>query len=185
MQVYSYISILLTKLANFNLPCNIFNWIVSFLCNRCQKAKVNGQLSCQAAINKGVVQGSGIGPMLYSIMASDLKTMSTINELFKYADDTTLLSPEHTDIDLATEFSIICAWATSNDMIINKSKTKELVFHKPNPRHFLYPVPLDNIERVTESKLLGIFITENLKFESHVKFVLSQCSQRVYALKLT
>ena len=38
-------SILLTKLTNFNLPCNVFNWIVSFLCNRCQKAKVNGQLS--------------------------------------------------------------------------------------------------------------------------------------------
>ena len=177
-------SILLTKLKQFNLPSNIFNWIVSFLCNRWQVAKVDGRLSCQAAINKGVVQGSGIGPLLYSIMASDLKTMSTINELFKYADDTTLMSPEHTDVDLATEFSAICAWARSNEMTINMSKTKELVFHRPNPRHFIYPTPLDNIERVTECKLLGVFITDKLKFDCHVKFILSQCSQRVYALKV-
>ena len=64
----------LTKLKQFNLPSNIFNWIVSFLCNRWQVAKVDGRLSCQAAINKGVVSGFRYWTLcLYSIMASDLK----------------------------------------------------------------------------------------------------------------
>ena len=75
-------SILLTKLKQFNLPSNIFNWIVSFLCNRWQVANVDGRLSCQQLLTKVLFQVSGIGPLLYSIMASDLKTMSTINELF-------------------------------------------------------------------------------------------------------
>ena len=37
-------------------------------------------------------------------MASDLKPLSDINILFKYADDTTLLVTENTDIDISVEF---------------------------------------------------------------------------------
>ena len=55
-------------------------------------------------INQGIVQGSGIGPQLYISMKSDLKAISTDNNLFKYADDTTLLVPEHTAVDIVTEF---------------------------------------------------------------------------------
>jgi len=42
----------------------------------------------------GMVQGSGLGPTLYIVMESDLKTISKINILFKYADDNNLLVPE-------------------------------------------------------------------------------------------
>ena len=41
-----------------------------------------------------------IGPTLYLVMKSDLRTISELNDIFKYADDTTLLVPEHTDVDL-------------------------------------------------------------------------------------
>jgi len=39
------------------------------------------------------MQGSGIGDMLFIIMASDLRTLSDMNVLMKYADDTNLLVP--------------------------------------------------------------------------------------------
>ena len=65
-------------------------------------------------INTGVAKGSGIGPTLYTIMAHDLKTISTLNLLFKYADKTNLLVPEHTDVELAREFDNVCLWAHSN-----------------------------------------------------------------------
>ena len=51
-------------------------------------------LSSFRPINKGIVQGSGIGPSLYIVMESDLKALSAINILFKYADDTNLLVPK-------------------------------------------------------------------------------------------
>jgi len=35
--------------------------------------------------------------ILYIVMASDLKPLSVINMLFKFADDTTFLVPENTD----------------------------------------------------------------------------------------
>ena len=60
-------------------------------------------------------------------MESDLHPLSCINILFKYADDTTLLVPENTDISLSDEFSHIKQWAELNGLIINMDKTKELV----------------------------------------------------------
>ena len=44
-------------------------------------------------IGLSIVQGSEIGPTLYIIMKSDLSTLSALNDIFKYADDTTLLVP--------------------------------------------------------------------------------------------
>ena len=57
--------------------------------------------------------------------------MSQLNDLFKYADDTTLLIPEHTDTDIDVEFSHIKAWASTNHLSLNLTKTKEIVFRRP------------------------------------------------------
>ena len=46
------------------------------------------------------------------------------------------------------------------------------------------PAPLDDIERVNCAKLLGVVINGNCKFAEHVKTILSQCSQRLYLIKL-
>ena len=42
--------------------------------------------------------------MLYALMKNDLQTLSQRNVLFKYADDTTLLVPELTDVNINDEF---------------------------------------------------------------------------------
>ena len=69
-------------------------------------------------------------------------------------------------------------------MVINLSKTTELVFRKPNPRLSVLPLPLDNVERVKFDKLLGAFFCDNLNFDKHIEFILTQCPQRVYLMKL-
>ena len=57
-------------------------------------------------ITRSIIQGSGIGPTLWIVMASDLRCISdnVMNLLLKYADDTNLLVPENTRVDLAEEF---------------------------------------------------------------------------------
>ena len=64
--------ILLSKLAQLNLPAFVINWICSFLTGRSQQCKVNGALSDAINIGLSIVQGSGIGPILYIVMKSDL-----------------------------------------------------------------------------------------------------------------
>ena len=176
---------LLKKMLNLTVHVspNIISWISSFLRGRSQVVRYKGYLSDPCSINRGIVQGSGIGPALFAIMISDLTTISVMNLLCKFADDVNLLSPETADIGLDDEFSNICRWASLNKMNINFSKTKEIVFHRPNPRSFIPPINLLHIERVNEIKMLGVSISGSLKFDAHVKSVLSQCSQRLYLLK--
>jgi hypothetical protein len=45
--------------------------------------------------------------MFYIIFESDLKPVSLVNILLKYADDTNLLVPEASDVDLVAEFDSI------------------------------------------------------------------------------
>jgi len=66
-------------------------------------------------------------------MESDLHPKSSDNRLMKYADDTNLLVPETSNCTLTEEFVHIKHWATANKMVINMSKTKELVFYRPHP----------------------------------------------------
>jgi Reverse transcriptase (RNA-dependent DNA polymerase) len=131
-----------------------------------------------------IIQGSAIGPTLYIIMESDLKSSSQFNIIFKYADDTNLLVPQHTDIQMDEEFEAIKLWASNNKMIINMAKTKEIVFRRPNPRLDIdITKPILGIEQVTEVKLLGVCFDSNLRFCSHLNFILKQCSQRSFLLK--
>ena len=113
-----------------------------------------------------------------------MKPKSPRNIIFKYADHTNLLVPEHTDSQLSVEFEAIQLWAANNKMIINMSKTKELIFRRPNPRlQISVSNPICGIEQVSEVKLLGVYFNSNLKFASHVNYILKQCSQRSFLLK--
>ena len=100
-------------------------------------------------------------------MEGDLRVLSRFNIIFKYADDTNLLVPEHTDIDLATEFQNILNWTKNNRMMVNISKTKKLVFHRLSAKAPL-PCPLTDIEQVVTAKLLGVTFSQSLSFECHV-----------------
>jgi len=53
------------------------------------------------------------------------------DKLIKYADDTNLLVPETSNCTLSEEFEHIKNWALANKMVINMSKTEELVFYRP------------------------------------------------------
>ena len=82
------------------------------------------------------------------------------------------------------EFEHIKKWADTNCMVINFAKTNEMVFHRPNPRNFVSPAPIDTIEQLTVAKILGVFVHGTFKCDNHVDFILSVCSQGVYLLKL-
>ena len=53
--------------------------------------------------------------MLYVVMESDWYTLSLMNILVKYADDTNLLVPADTDLDLTREFNHIKHWAAEKN----------------------------------------------------------------------
>jgi len=177
--------ILVQKLKALDLPVYVVNWICSLLTGRSQQYNVNDHLSKPKSIGLSVVQGSGIGPMLYAVMKSDLQAISRLNTVLKYADDTTLVVPEHIDVSIHDEYEHAKVWAFSvNKLLLNALKTKEIVFKRPRALHFHMPPALEEIEQLNCVKLLGVLFQDNLKMDCHVQYILSQCAQRMYLLKL-
>ena len=69
-----------------------------------------------------------------------------------------------------------------NKLTINLCKTNELVFHRPNPRGFIPPPTLNNIERVKFAKLLGVFVMETLGASKQIEYILQLCNQCIYLI---
>ena len=79
---------------------------------------------------------------------SDLHAMSQLNDMRKYTDDTTLLFPGHTDINIDREFNHAISSALNNHLTLNLAKTKEIiiVFKRPRVRCFHLPSAVDDTE---------------------------------------
>ena len=172
--------LLLCKVDNLVLPDSVKHWIATFLSNRKQATRVNSAVSILLPTNLGIVQGSVLGPSLFTLMISDLKPVTDQNDMCKYADDLTLIVPENSDVSIEIEFQTIQQWAAANKLMINLSKTKEIVFHRPKPAKPILPPLLNSIERVSVTKLLGILVNDTLSFNPHVHNLLSVCSQRLF-----
>ena len=174
---------LIPKINRLDISPNIKNWIISFLTNRSQIVKINRLYSDKIRINMGIVQGSALGPTLFSIMASDLRPVSEHIELVKYADDMTLLIPEEYEEYFNIEILNLKSWAKENNLTINFVKTKGMNILRP---YMLCrnDLNLEDIEFVSVFKLLGISVDSKINFSVHVSKILSQCNQRLYLLKL-
>ena len=66
--------------------------------------------------------------MLYIINAQKIDNIIYENSLSKYADDTTLLAPQHTNCDIEIEFEHIRQWSAVNKLTINKAKGVKIIF---------------------------------------------------------
>ena len=66
-------AIVCNKLMSLNINPYVINWIVSFLSNRKQRVVVDGFVTEFASINRGVPQGTVLGPILFSIMVNDIR----------------------------------------------------------------------------------------------------------------
>jgi len=70
-----------------------------------------------------------------------LKWLSTWapHYLCKYADDTTLIVPQHCDEQLADELEHVIKWPKANKLKLNLGKTKEIVFRRPSVKRDILP----------------------------------------------
>ena len=106
--------------------------MVAFLTKRIQFVKVGGKWSFTKITYRFIVLGSGIGLALFIICITDLKPIGSRNYITKYTDDSSILVPEKYDVDLSEELRNVLKWAEHNKMQVNMTKTKAIVFHRPN-----------------------------------------------------
>ena len=83
---------LIEKVHSYGIRGNILKWIVSFLTERNQCVRVNGETSTCQKVVSGVPQGSVLGPVLFVLYINDMPEIVTSN-IKLYADDAKLYRP--------------------------------------------------------------------------------------------
>jgi len=89
--------------------------------------KYKSEISTLPSIQASVIQGSGLGPASYLVTAADLWPVSGGN-CIKFADDTYLIVPAVNCGTSVAELAHIKEWAEKNNLWLNCTKTKEIVF---------------------------------------------------------
>ena len=115
-------SILVSKLAVYGIGGASIEWLKSYLSERNQKCFLNGSLSNNCVLSRGISQGTILGPLLFLLYINDLPNCLSHSQPLMYADDTHLTlagnSADSIELNLNKHLSSVSEWLT-----LNKSKT--------------------------------------------------------------
>jgi len=75
-------------------------------------------------------------------------------------------------------------WAARNNLTLNMIKTTETVIYDCRKTQQDTPPPLPGITRVDTLRILGVTLTRRLSASDHIRRVVSECSQTLYALRV-
>ena len=176
--------ILLDKLNRYGIRGVAYDWIKSYLTNRSQYVHVNDVVSDRLPIVCGVPQGSVLGPLLFIIYINDISNVSKLFDCILFADDTNLFL-SHSNIDVLyqlanTELYNISQWFKLNKLSLNIKKTNYVLFSNKFSKFVsLSNIKIDNvkIERVFQTKFLGVVINEKLTWDNHILTVRNKISK--------
>ena len=106
-----------------------------------------------------------------------------------FADDTNNIYEGQTYDELMTtiqeDLIDISNWFKTNKLALNETKTKFIVFHtQSNKPPDTFKITLNNVdlERVANTKFLGVMIQENLRWKTHIDYVCNRVSRATAVL---
>ena len=123
-------------------------------------------------MTSGVIQGSLLGPLLFSAFIWDLPQCFTHADCSKYADDTKVffnVSNVSDCVCLQNDINSLCNWCTNWGLDLNLEKCAVISFtKKKNPLNYQYSLGGSNLVRITQVTDLGVILTPDLNFDSHI-----------------
>ena len=173
-------TLLIAKLSAFGVSPLSLKLLYSYLSNRTQQIKINGNFSDRTDIEFGVPQGSILGPILFNINMIDLFYECEYSSVASYADDTTPYSCV-TDIpsvalELKASANKLFLWFKNNHLKANPGKSHILLSSK---KPEILSVDGISIAASSHEKLLGVIIDSELKFANHITEICLKVSKKL------
>ena len=144
-------------------------------------------LCCYRIILKEITSniGSILGPLLFLLYINDLSTVS--NDCFSvlFADDTNMFVTEKNTsemcVKLNNDLQEICEWLRCNKLSLNILKTHYMIydFTTKNKTAQDLDIKISNtaVERVYDTKFLGVYIDAQLTWKRHIEYTCSKLSK--------
>ena len=181
--------LILAKLKAAGFGADALSWIFSYLNGRQQKVVTGEVESSWQNVFNGVPQGSVLGPLLFTVLVSDLRDAIKRGRYHMYADDTQLyysckVDDANTTVDnINSDLSRISKFSKTNCLKLNAGKSKYIIIGSRQNLKKLKDIQLrdvkienDIIEREFEAKNLGIVFDEELNWTRHVNL----CTAKAY-----
>jgi hypothetical protein len=190
---------LIEKLKKIGVIDKSLDWFKSYLMNRVQKVSINGVDSSMESVDYGVVQGSNLGPLLFTVYVNDISKLELKGKLFLFADDMALITEGSTWDEVyskaSTDLIKIKKWLNRNVLSLNVSKTKCLpIFTRrdadPGGRELRLHVcggpqslacNCAVIERVEEYKYLGVILNSKFNWVPQIQQLKTRIRRFLYA----
>ena len=178
-------TILIKKMISLGFHEGWVKWISSFIDLRSQKTRANNEISEEVELHCGVPQGTVLGPLLFLIMVNEDNIPHA--KIYKHVDDMTLAlahKPGEGNTILQNSLNYVSEWTSANKMQINTKKCMEIKFkfNKLVDRETTLKIDNDSLSRVSEVNLLGVIISEDMKWFANTRKIISKCGKKFYML---
>lgn len=174
------------KLKCLGLDDAICKWIFNFLTCRPQRVKINGCISDELYVSTGSPQGCILSPLLFTLYTHDLEASNANNVIIKYADDTTIIGliSSNDESHYREEVENVVQWSMENNLLLNTSKTCELVIDFCHNRNQV-PITIhdSDVQIIEKCKFLGVTLSHDLNWSSNTTNIAKKARQRLFFLR--
>ena len=187
--------VLIMKLEKYGIRGIAKEWFKDYLSNRRMRTKCvvasTGKMeySEYQNITYGTPQGSCLGPLIFIIFINDPHKQLQHSKSLLFADDTTLYK-SHRNLNYLTwcieeDMNRLSDWFRTNKLTLNLDKTVCILFQKSHEtKQIEINIGSQKIKNTTETKFLGIWIDEQLKWNTHIQKLLLKLTRNSNLLKL-
>lgn len=188
---------LLHKLRDLGFSPGVLRWVASYLSGRRQAVLgADGVISSWRFTNRGVPQGSVLGPLLFILFINDISSILVNCKHLVYADDLQIYlhcSPHDLDRGIAAmraNVESVYGWSVSNSLSLNVGKTKAMIV---GGSRFVNGIDVSSLPLITcngesvpfvdAARSLGVVIDNKLNWKQQINQVIKQVNGILYRLR--
>ena len=179
--------LLIAKLSAYGVSKHVCNLIINFLRKRRQRTKVRGKCSEWVTINRGVPQGSVLGPLLFNIFVNDLFYTDIDSMICNYADDNHLVNENNSvdtlKVSLERDAHRAISWFDNNYMDANPDKFQCISLDRFGRPPISISVDGNTIPSSDIIKVLGVTLDNSLQYDIHISILCAKASIQINAMK--